>query len=316
MRFRFAAPLVLVAAWGVTAPAQVKLERKVTENATVVGKTEIKVHQILTLAGMDIETNSDSGSLATVAVGKRNADGTIPLNVTVDKIWVKISLPMGIEIDLNTDDKDLKVDLPQLSFLADVLKASKGANYTLVLDSKNQFARVEGIEKNLDRAKDLPEAALAGMKARYNSDRVKQEFEQVQNAVPDGFLREGEPWERTEVSDIGAGQTLTFKRKFEYKGTIKQGDKTLDKIDIKALDVTYKQDTGMPQPLKVTKSDIKVESSEGTLLFDRERGTIVERNDKTHIKGDMTMEAQGNELPAKLDLTFETKYSATPKAKQ
>jgi hypothetical protein len=59
----------------------------------------------------------------------------------------------------------------------------------------------------------------------------------------------------------------------------------------------------------VTKSDLKVESSEGTILFDREAGVTVEHVDKTRIKGDMTMTVANQELDVKLDLTLESKRS-------
>ena len=38
------------------------------------------------------------------------------------------------------------------------------------------------------------------------------------------------------------------------------------------LEVKYDQDPKSKLPVKVVKSDLKVESSEGTILFDREEG--------------------------------------------
>ena len=53
------------------------------------------------------------------------------------------------------------------------------------------------------------------------------------------LARPGESWERTQVIEIGGGQTLSFRKKFEYKGTEKKGDKELDKIATKVLEVKY-----------------------------------------------------------------------------
>ena len=80
-------------------------------------------------------------------------------------------------------------------------------------------------------------------------------------------------------------------------GTEKKGDKTLDKITSKATEVKYSMDPESQSPLKVTKSDLKIESSNGTILFDREAGCVVESKGKTQIKGSMTFMIQGQERP-------------------
>ena len=51
-------------------------------------------------------------------------------------------------------------------------------------------------------------------------------------------------------------------------GTEKNGDKILEKISQKVLEVKYDTDAKEKLPLKVVKSDLKVQSSEGTILFD------------------------------------------------
>ena len=65
----------------------------------------------------------------------------------------------------------------------------------------------------------------------------------------------------------------------------------------------------------MTKSDLKVESSDGQLLFDREAGAMIERSDKTRIKGDMTLNVNGNDIPITLDLTLEAKTETNAKPK-
>ena len=65
----------------------------------------------------------------------------------------------------------------------------------------------------------------------------------------------------------------------------------------------------------MTKSDLKVESSEGTILFDREAGRVVESRGKLHVKGSMTLSAGGQELPGELDITMETTSELQPGAK-
>ena len=312
---RMLASLVVVCALGSVTQGQVKLEFKPPEGTTERHKSESKVHQIMTINGMDIETNADQGVIATTSYGKRQADGTLPVEIGLDSIKIKMTLPGGIELNLDSADKDPKVELPQFAFLADMFKAMRGTTYTVVLDSKNDVKFVEGTEKNLTRVADLPKAATDALKSRFDPDRIKREYEQVHRIFPEGLVREGEPWERTETSDIGAGQTLTFKKQYEYKGTVKKGEKTLDKIAVKSLEVTYKMEPNAESPAKVTKSDLKVESSDGTILFDREAGTFVERSDKTRMKGDMSLSVGGMDLTAKLDLTLDSTTTVEKSAK-
>jgi hypothetical protein len=74
-------------------------------------------------------------------------------------------------------------------------------------------------------------------------------------------------------------------------------------------------DPNSPSPLKVSKSDLKVESGAGTILFDREGGHLVTGKGKTHIKGSMTFTAAGQEIPGEIDLTIESDTELQPAAK-
>ena len=102
------------------------------------------------------------------------------------------------------------------------------------------------------------------------------------------------PMDRSSPASRGSGprswntaaRRSVFRKKYEYTGTEKRGDKTLDKITSKVLEVKCPpQDAKTPSPLKVTKSDLKVESSEGTILFDREAGCLVESRDQIKSRG-------------------------------
>jgi len=74
-------------------------------------------------------------------------------------------------------------------------------------------------------------------------------------------------------------------------------------------------DPNSPSSLKVTKSDLKVESGTGAILFDREGGHVVTANGKIHIKGSMTFTAAGQEVPGEIDLTIESDTELQPAAK-
>ena len=83
-----------------------------------------------------------------------------------------------------------------------------------------------------------------------------------------------------------------------------------------SIKAELKQDPGADSPFKVQKGDVKVESSEGTILFDREAGYVVSAREKFRIKGDnMTYEIMGKELDGAIDLTIESVTEQQPVGK-
>jgi hypothetical protein len=297
------------------ARAQVKLEYKFPEGKTLTYKTTMKMNQTMTLMGMEIPTEVDQTVVASEVIGKRAGDATLPVQHKIESMRNELSLPGGIQISYDTKDPDAKIDNEQLKFLEDIFKLAGSIAYTVVLDAKNQVKAVEGTEKLLEQADKLNEMVRDSMRSALSAEKLKAKFEQSHGNLPDVLARPGEPWERTEILDTGSGQDFQMRKKYEYAGTEKKGDKTFDKITAKTIEVKLKDDPNSQAPAKVTKSDLKVESSEGTILFDREAGCIVEARGKLHIKGSMTLSAGGQEIPGELDITMQTTQELQPGAK-
>ncbi len=295
--------------------AQVKLEYKFPEGQKLTYKTTSKTSQVLTLMGQGIETESKETVINTSTVGKKRADNTVPVEEKVDSLKAELSLPGGMTISFDSKDPNSKIDNPQFSFLSDVYKLFSQLAYTVVLDSQLKVKAVEGTEKLLEKADALNELGKQSVRNRLDSHRLKTQFEQTHGNLPEVLARPGEPWERTERLELGGGQTLTFHKKYEYAGNEKRGAATLEKINVKITEVTYAMDPNSPSPLKVTKSDLKVESGTGTILFDREGGHVVTANGKTHIKGSMAFTAAGQNIPGELDLTIEFNTELQPATK-
>src|SRR5262249_32540456 len=163
-------------------------------------------------------------------------------------------------------------------------------------DAQNKVKAIEGTEKLLEKADKLNDLAKQSIRSRIDTQHLKDQFEQAHGNLPDVLARPGEPWERTEKLDLGSGQTMTFQKKYEYAGTEKRGGATLDKITVKTTDVKYEMSPNSNSPLKATKSDLKVESGDGTILFDHESGHIVTSKGKIHIKGKMEFQAGGQDI--------------------
>jgi hypothetical protein len=298
--------LVLVGTVVPTAQAQVKLEFKFPEGTKSSFKTTSKTHQILSIMGMDIETEAEESVVTNSTVGKRNADGTLPLAQKIVSIRSQIALPGGINVTFDSADPNAKIDNPQVAFFGDVYRTLVGVGYTIVLDPKDQVKFVEGTETFEAKLDGLDPKAAAMLRGRLSAEKIKRSFEQELASLPSVLARQGEPWETTEIHELGFDQTLTFRKRYEYLGTVEKGGKQLDKVGVRDLTVVYAMDPKSSSPLKASNSDLKVESSEGTILFDREAGEKVTTTMVTRIKGTLTLTAGDKELPSTLDLTIDT----------
>jgi hypothetical protein len=297
------------------AHAQVKLEYKFPEGKKATYKTTTKTQQNLTIQGMEVTTESQQTVVSSEAIGKRRDDSGLPMEHKIHSLRVELMLPMGINVSYDSSDPDAKIDNDQLAFLGDIFKMASQIAYTVVLDGQNKVKAIEGVEKLLEKVDKLDGQARDALKSRLQAEKLKTQFEQEHKNLPEVLARKGEPWERTETLEVEGGQTLTFKKKYEYEGTENKAGKTLHVITSKTVDVKYSMDPDAPTPLKVTKSDLKIASSRGKILFDAEEGRVIESDNKTHIKGSMTFSAQGQDLPGELDLTLEHKTQLEPATK-
>lgn len=289
----------LIALLGGSASAQVKLERKYAEGKSTVARTETKTQQTLTIAGMDIETKSQQFLTTKSAVGQRAADGTLRIETKVDKMQNEIVV-QGTTIAFDSGTPDKKDDNPEINKLYDVFRAALKEVVTIVIDKENKVKAVEG---NNEASEKVDET----YRDQFDLENRKRAAIQEQAALPTDPIKKGDKWTRNEEANLGGGQTMKFETNYEYKGTVEKNGKTLDQISTTVKSVIYSMDPNSKSPLKVTKSEMKVASSEGDIFFDRDRGVIVERTSKNRFQGPMTFSINGMELPGKVDLTMETK---------
>jgi hypothetical protein len=302
-RVLFAAALCLIAG---SARAQVELKPKVLEGTTRSEHT-LSLKQALKIAGMEIPTSVDLNGVTVITTDKPGADGSHRVSSKTDKFVIKIAAP-GIDLNFDSAKPDATpVDNPMLKGAVQVWKALSGSTYTLVVNGKGEITSVEGADKIIEKA---GQEGADELKNQLSLTRLKREAAQESGALPDKAVKKGDRWERTEVDDIGSGQTLTRQTFYEYAGTVERNGKTFDKVNIFVGDVKYAQDPNAAIGAKITKSDLKVASSLGSYLFDRETGMVIERTTNTRITGTLTLDVNGMEIPADLDLTMDESTTA------
>ncbi|MBT4866274.1 MAG: hypothetical protein HON53_14315 [Planctomycetaceae bacterium] len=288
--------------WGMsaTAEAQVKLQLKFPNDAKTTSTVTSKTHQMLKIAGMDVETKAEETVSTTTTNGKRKADGTIQLTSKVDSVKSKLTLPGGVDLEFDST-KPSEPAGTAFDFLLEVYAVIPKVVSTTVLNKDNRVTSVKVDEKPLE---DLSDMAKTILKGRFDGDYLKEVVNKQMDRIPKTAVKKGDSWQVELTANLGGGQTLAFKTTYTYEGTIEKDGKTLDKITSKVTEVKYAQDDP-DAPAKVTASELKVESSSGTLLFDRKLGRTVSDTDKFHVTGTMTLDINGMEFPTELDLTIE-----------
>jgi hypothetical protein len=305
-----------LALWSPTADAQIKLEFKFPEGQKLAYKSTTRTRQLLTLmGGMEKVSILRETKLSTRAVDKLRDDSTLPIEETIQLLRAEYTVPDGIKFVLESSDPMMKIDNPQLAYLADIFKLQNAITYTVVLDKQSKVRAIEGTEKLDEKAERLADSiAREEFQRAVSVDRLKTKFEQAIHMLPDVPAHAGESWERTESLEIN-GKTFTVRKKYEYVGTEKKGEKILEKINQKVLDVKYDTDARAKLPLKVVKSDLKIQSSEGTILFDREEGHVASASEKIQFKGSMTFSGAGVDQTGEFELTFDTNTQLQPATK-
>jgi hypothetical protein len=285
-----------------TLHAQVKLEHKVPDGRKTTANTHIKVEQTLTIAEMDIPTSSEQNITTTEANGKRQADGTLLSQHKIESLQSTVKVA-GMEISFDSVNPDAPAAGTAIDMLVDVFKAIAGSSWKVTYGPDNRVVSVKG---RADALQGLPEELRASMAKQFEDANLTAEYNQSLDVLPDGPVKKGDTWKREETVLFDGYQSMDFTTYYRYEGTVVKDGKTLDKIISKTTEVTYTMDQDSPSPLKIVDSELKVTESSGTILFDREAGMIVDSKDKKRVAGTLKCEVNGNELPGKLDLVFET----------
>ncbi len=309
--------LAMAGAGTARAQAEVKLEARFPEGRTLRYQIRTTINQQVKNLGMEMPSNLNRTVVRSEAIGKRRGDSTLPIAVKVDSLRERQRVPPGRDVSYDSKDGNARIAHPDLDFFKGLYEVDSQAAYTVVLDGRNKVKAIEGADAMRKRVEKLDPRAADLLRSRLAAQALREDFEQTHAlvALPDGPVKPGASWERTEVIDRGDGLELVLRKKYDYAGTEKRGDRTLDKINAKVLEVTYRQDADSDAPLKLTKGEIKLGSSDGTILFDREAGHVVESRERVELAGNLTFSAQGQDQRIGFDLTMRTEVQLQPSAR-
>lgn len=289
--------LAVCAIWSLETRAEVTLQRKYMPNTTVKQRIHSHIDQVLNIAGQDQNTSIDSTTTTVAEIGERNSSGIIPVKVKFESMQANLSLPGGFNVNYDSANPHPAQEGP-LAFVTEIFRAMSGAVLTYHLDQSNAVVAVEGTQEVINS---VSAQAATFLKADLEQEVLAKEINQQNARYPEGPVKVGDTWQRTEERSIGSGQTLIVEVTYKYEGTVERNGKTLDRITSTVNSVKYEQGE-TPSPAKIVDSDLKVKDWKGEILFDRELGDAILDESKGQITGTMSISIAGQNLEAKLDL--------------
>ncbi len=264
---------------------------------------EQQTEQVLTIAGMDIETKSSSFAMLSFIAGETEPDGSLGVTERYDVLQSDLTVVgMNYQFDSANPDKAAPAGFEPV---ANVMRVTFQTPITTVYGGDGTVREVK-----------IPAEKLAGIDPMFaelfDVDRRKKSAKQQREMLPKQAVEVGETWEQTIDAELGGGQTLTFGLQYEYTGPVEENGQTLQRVKVRHMSVAYSMDPNSPSPLKITQSELAVKETEGELCFDNHRGVIVRESSKVVIEGTLKLLAGGQELPGKLALTLSSKNLLQP----
>lgn len=283
--------------------AQVGLRAQNLEG-TATYVTSVTTDQVLNIAGMDFATKAEVNVTTTSTTSKPDAEGKIRIQEKQDALVATLNLPQNLNVAYDSSKPETaKSDNPMLQQIIDGMSSMVGKTYTRVIDKENRLVALEGVDAVLEKT---PATVREEVKKELDLAEQQRAWSQEVKRLPDGAVKQGDRWKRTEISNIGAGQTLTYDIFYDYQGPVEKNGKTYDKIGIFHENVKYAIAADSSLPIRVANQELKIESTTGALLFDRERGAVIDSTQTVKIVGPLGLSFNDMPLPGKLDLTMTT----------
>ncbi|MBS0263582.1 MAG: hypothetical protein JSS02_16695 [Planctomycetes bacterium] len=292
--------------WSSTGLAQVKLVQKVAESTTKRTEVVSRTTQKLTIAGMEIDTESDSRTTVKTTAGKRDDSGNVQVQSNVENLQINLKV-QGSDYVFDSANPD-KATGSAFEILRPLHRGTLRRTTTTTFNNENRVSR---IEFDQDPLNDIPDETRKMFQKQFDVEVLKETANQELDRLPTDPVKVGETWDRTSKMNLEGGQIMTLVTRYKYTGTIERDGKKYEKIEseVQSVDYTLGPDSTLPFTLK--NSSLKPKDSKGEMLLDRERGEIVYSQATIQIVGDMTFVINNQDLPAKLDLKIES--SSQPK---
>ena len=280
--------------------SQVTLEIKHHEKTPLKTRHIHKASNTTQVAGQKSGGKHSAVMIRESVTGTRAADGTLRVKTIAKTLTFKAEGDGTVIVDFDSADPNRKAPIVQLEPFNEMLRIMLKHP---VIEVFNKDGTVKAVEFNDDAGRDLPEPFNKILKSSSVNAFVGPK--QQQEMLPDKAVSKGDTWTRNQKVDFGGLREMSLRIDFQYEGTVKKEGRELDRISGKITDVAYVGEDWREGPGLVKNAELKPAKSSVEILFDRKLGRYVEIKLMVQVKGELTLEADGKELPAKWENTFE-----------
>ena len=227
------------------ARAQVKLEYKFPEGKTLTYKTTMKMNQILTLMGMEIPTEVEETIVTSRSIGKRGGDSTLPVQaegrIAPHRIVAPGRHPDHLRLEgPRRQDRQRAARVPGRRLQAGRRDRPTRSSSTTRTRSRRSRGPRSSWRRPTSSTQQVPRLdAVRGSRPTSSRRSSSRSTATCRTSWPGRASRGSGPRPST-----SAARRSVFRKKYEYAGTEKKGDKTLDKITVKTIEVKTQ---GRPQ---------------------------------------------------------------------
>jgi hypothetical protein len=291
VRHSAAGAALLVLALTGSAFAEEALTWKFKEGETIYIETVNTQKQTVTTAGKKQVQDLDITSVNRFTVKKTDKDGTV-LEQKIESINLKSNPPLPTELSK--------------------LNALKGSTLTVTLDPTGKVTKLEGYEQMIRSAVPSANDPVGRMIQVVMSEQsVKQALNETFNFLPAKPANKGDTWKRESTVPLGPFGTITTENNYTYQGPGKDGDEIAVKPTVSYTPPKAAEST---LPFQIAKGELKMDSAQGTIVFDNKAGKLVRQDLTFTVKGTLTIEAGGKEtaLELQLEQKIQTRLTGPP----
>jgi hypothetical protein len=261
--------------------------------------------QTIKLQGQTLDSEVRNEQRTLVRHGELDAEGNSLFRITREKMKADVTLADGTSVQYDSENPGQSPENVALAAVVDTYKALVGAEIVFKLDPSGLVKSIEGADEILAGKSAEVQAIL---KDQLSDESLKRAFEQQFDVLPLAPVEEGDFWSRPVTLDLGQGQSLNYKRRFDYLGMGEYEGHKVHKIRVTDTSVLFSIAATSPLPLDLLKSNLKIKSSKGMLCFEPQRGRMIYAEYDTQITGSLDFDAGGQEIPAELDLRMRSTF--------
>jgi Family of unknown function (DUF6263) len=301
LRCRWLIVLPAMALLAAPALGQVDLKLKLDKGKPFYQEVTTETKQDMTVMGMKISQTQKQTFYFSWTPKDKDKDGN----------WIVTQKIEGVKLDIEIGGNKIPFDStkPEAGAgpLTEFFKALVGSEFTLTIGKDMKVAKIEGRDEFLKKLSSTNQQMEPLLKQILSDESLKQMADPTFSVVPDKPVKAGDTWQKTSTLNMGPIGSFETTYKYLYEGPDDK-DKKLQKIK---FETTLKYSPPGPNaggglPFKILKADLQGKDSNGTMLFDNDKGRVASSTASSKLTGNLSIEIGGMASSVDLDQTQTT----------